>query len=204
MSPDPMNPDPMSPDPMSTDPFDRIDPKMRERVSAWLDGEATPDEAREVLAWLEADPAAAREVEELRRVWDLLGRYRDEPVPEGFAEAVLSRTSGAASSAVSAPAAVSAEVPPRGILLRGGFPARRLAVAASVVLALGVGGVLAARGLRGPTNPSAPSAALEALPAEAVENLSALASLSDAEFEAILSSDPEELARLLEAQGSGG
>ena len=114
---------------MSPDPFDRLDPKMRERLSAWLDGEATPEEAREVLSWLESDPAAAREVEELRRVWDLLGRYRDEPVPEGFADSVLARTSGAASAVTSAAAATSAVAAPRGV-----FPARRLALAASIGL----------------------------------------------------------------------
>jgi anti-sigma factor RsiW len=180
----------------------------RERLSAWLDGELSPEETRTVLARLESDPAFLREAEELRRVWDLLGRYPDEPVPEGFADAVLSRARAEGGDGVPAQApspvegapAPTVEQPPLRVLAGGGRGGR-IAAAAAVVLALGVGAVVVSRGGAAPRDGGA-SAALEALPAEAVENLSALAALSDAEFEAILTSDPEELARLLdEAQG---
>jgi anti-sigma factor RsiW len=165
----------------------------RERLSAWLDGECSPEETREVLARLESDPALLREAEELRRVWDLLGRYPDEPVPEGFADAVLARVRGER--------AVPAPRPPWRVLGGGAGPLR-FAAAAAVVASLGLGAVLAARALA-PAPERAPSVAvLDALPAEAVENLTGLSSLTDAEFEALLSGDPDELARLLdEAQG---
>jgi anti-sigma factor RsiW len=180
-----------------TSPDDRS--RDRERLSAWLDGEASPAETREILSRLESDPALLREAEELRRVWDLLGRYADEPVPEGFAESVLSRARGERGGGPAAGDAVPAPRPGLRVLA-GGARGARLAVAASVVLALGLGAVLALRG-GAPSRDAASPAVLEALPAEAVENLSALAALSDAEFEAILASDPDDLARLLEAQG---
>jgi anti-sigma factor RsiW len=176
-------------------------PDDRERLSAWLDGElsavSSPEETREFLARLESDPALLREAEELRRVWDLLGRYPDEPVREGFADAVLARAREGSPVGDAVPAARTGWR-----VLAGGARSGRLAVAASVAVALGLGAFFAIRA-SSPSGESSPSTVLEALPAEAVENLSALASLSDAEFEAILSSDPDDLARLLEEARGG-
>ncbi len=64
---------------------------VRERLNAYLDDRMSPEEAREFLAWLEGHPDAWKEAEAVRRVWTLLGAYRDEPVPEGFADRVLAK-----------------------------------------------------------------------------------------------------------------
>src|SRR5688572_1210951 len=91
-------------DPESLDPRER-----QELLSAYLDGELPADEAREVAAWLERHPDALREVERQRRLWDLLGRYADEPVPAGFSRRVLgaARADGPPLAAVPAPVRLS-------------------------------------------------------------------------------------------------
>lgn len=170
---------------------DELDlPSFRERLSAYLDGEMAPDEARRFLALLEANPAALKDAEEARRVWALLSTYADEPVPEGFAERVFEKAGieptvavGAREDATSAPSLR---------LLAGG---RRRALAAAAAVVLAVGGVALWRRATSPEPASAASVALEAVPAELLEseNLASLASLSDEEFEALLSADPETL-----------
>lgn len=175
---------------------DGLDPRNgRERLSSYLDGEMSPDDARRFLNWLEANPAALKDAEEARRVWALLSAYADEPVPEGFAERVLAKTTG--SHAVSFPDAVAERAPAWPIspmkLLSGGR-SRAIAAAAAVLIAVGAGVVVSQRGT-GPASDSSASAGLEAVPAELLEsdNLTSLASLSDEEFDAILSADPETL-----------
>src|SRR5688500_20002725 len=70
--------------------LESLDPRERqELLSAYLDGELPAEEAREVTAWLDRHPDALREVERQRRLWDLLGRYPDEPVPAGFSQRVI-------------------------------------------------------------------------------------------------------------------
>jgi anti-sigma factor RsiW len=99
------------------DPFDL-------RVSRWLDGRASPEEARAVEARLAADPSAAAAVARLRAAGDAL---RDDvpAVPEGLAARVyLSAVGGHAESE------------------RFHAVAKRYAAAAAVILALGVGGSL--------------------------------------------------------------
>jgi anti-sigma factor RsiW len=100
-----------------SDPFDLA-------VSRWLDGEASPDEARAVEARIAADPALAARVARLRAAGDAL---RDDvpAAPEGMAARVyLSVVGGHAESE------------------RFHAVARRYAAAAAVILALGVGGTL--------------------------------------------------------------
>ena len=63
--------------------------QRRELISAYLDGELSADESRHVTEWLDTNPGALREVEHIRRTWDLLEAYEDEPVPEGFAARVF-------------------------------------------------------------------------------------------------------------------
>jgi len=93
-------------------------------LSAYLDGELPPEAARAVAAWLDGDPEALRESERLRRLWDLLGTYPDEPVPVGFSDRVL------------AAAGVGRSARPTSRL----FFARRPALAAaSLLVALGAG-----------------------------------------------------------------
>ena len=99
------------------DPFDL-------QVSRWLDGEASPDEARAVEARVAADPVLAARVAQWRAAGDAL---RDDvpAVPEGLAARVyLSAVGGHAESE------------------RFHAVARRYAAAAGIILALGVGGSL--------------------------------------------------------------
>ena len=171
---------------------DRTDPRpldarnWREQLSSYLDGEMSPTDARRFLNWLESNPAALKDAEESRRVWALLSSYADEPVPEGFAERVLATTTG------TLPDAVAERAPSWRVLSSG--RSRALAAAAAVLVAVGAGVLFSHRGTSPASDPSA-SAALEAVPAELLEadNLASLASLSDEEFEAILSADPETL-----------
>ena len=165
---------------------------VRERLTAYLDDRMAAAEAREFLAWLEGHPDAWKEAEAVRRVWTLLGAYRDEPVPEGFAERVLAKAG--AEGGDSSPRTEWRWLP--------GGRARGLTAAAAIVAALGVGAVVG-RGLgaRGTTEPSGNPAvaALDALPTGVLDQLdgdtlSQLASLSDAEFSALLLADPQDLA----------
>lgn len=173
---------------------------VRERLNAYLDDRMSPAEAREFLAWLESHPEAWKEAEAVRRVWSLLGAYRDEPVPEGFADRVLAKAAdlgtGAAAEGVEPVASRPA------LRLLAGGRARALAAAAAIVAALGVGALLG-RGLgdRPPASPvpDASVAALDALPSGVLDQLDGdtltqLASLSDAEFSALLLADPQDLA----------
>lgn len=152
-------------------------PAFRERLQSYLDGEMAPEAARRFLAFLETHPAALKDAEEARHVWALLSTYADEPVPEGFAERVFER--------------VGVEPSMR---LRTGGRVRAIAAAAAVLVT--VGGVALWRQSMAPEPASAASAALEAVPVELLESehLASLASLSDEEFEALLSADPETLA----------
>ena len=170
---------------------DELDPRnWRERLSSYLDGEMSPDDARQFLNWLEAHPSALKDAEEARHVWALLSAYADEPVPEGFAERVLAKTTG--SSSTSYPDAVAERAPAWRVLTGG--RSRAIAAAAAVLVAVGAGVLVSRRGA-GSASDSASSATLEAVPAELLEsdNLTSLASLSDEEFDAILSADPETL-----------
>ena len=157
---------------------------------------------RPVPRWLEAHPDALRDAEESRRVWALLSAYADEPVPEGFAERVIARASGATSQAEARGGAVPASVASPLRLLSGGRR-RALAAAAAVLVAVGAGALLLRDG--GP-RVSDVSLALEAVPAELLEsdNLASLASLSDEEFEALLAADPETLAADSHRKNRGG
>lgn len=190
-----MTPDAELPDMTPDDP--RVDPSRpaawRERLAAYLDDRMSPQDARTFLAWLERHPEAWKEAEAARRVWTLLGAYRDEPVPEGFADRVLAKVG------------LAAGTPPAAAPLRflAGGRTRALA-AAAILVALGAG-ALVGRGLGAPSPTSAPApadptvAALDRLPAGALDELDGdrlvqLASLSDAEFAALLSADSQDLA----------
>jgi anti-sigma factor RsiW len=184
-----------------------IDERRREQISAYLDGELSPEESREVLAWLQAHPESLKAVEETRRVWDLLGAYGDEPVPEGFAERVLAAVreeSGAADAA----AGVDAATRRAGFRLLPSGRARAVAVAAAVLLALGAGALIGRTFGRGPSPvaPPAVASALDAVPPELLESdgLESLATLSDEEFETILTGDPSDLAQAGTEKNRGG
>ena len=161
--------------------IERLEPRPRDEVlNAYLDDELSPAAARHVTAWLDAQPERLKEVEHARRVWDLLGLYEDESVPEDFAARVLGRT----------------------VASRRPFLRRpRLVAAAAAVLVLTVGGLLVASRPGEPTTVESGDVAdlstLESVPAECLEQADALLALSDDEFEALL------LADLVETGGDG-
>ena len=173
------------------------DPRSRheERLAAYLGDAMSPEEARRFLVWLEAHPEALREVEEHRRVWSLLGAYSDEPVPEGFAARVLAR------------AGVSRQAP--ALHLSEGLRRwRRLAVAAAVLAAagLGIAAIQWRRANPAPEETVGTLAALETLPVSLFEDdaIDRLVTLSDEEFETLLEADPQDLAPDAPRTGSRG
>ena len=180
-----------------------MDEARRAQLAAYVDGELPPEEARAVLQWLDAHPEALRGVEEARRVLSLLGLYEDEVVPEGFADRVLAAVGAGSAEAGVGAASAGGGAAPRLTLLRGRF-SRVAAVAAAILLAVGVGTYVGRHTLEAPETPSATVAALEAVPAELLENgdLAKLSQLFDDDFEALLAGDPEELAK--QAKGDGG
>jgi len=159
-----------------------------ELLSAYLDGELSPEAARDVTAWLDEHPASLREVEHLRRLWDLLDLYEDEAVPDDFATAVLDRT---AAGHGAGPVAGRPFAGPLGI-----------AAAAVLFLALAGGALLLARGRGAPVSETElaqveplhaetvtterGAAVMEEVPPELLVNVDLLLSLSDDEFEGML------------------
>lgn len=176
--------------------FDRD--AFRERLTEYLDDRLSAEDAQAFLAWLERHPDLWKEAEAARRADALLRHYRDEPVPEGFADRVLARAR--ATAAAGGPVA-GASAPRRPALrvLEGGRR-RALAVAAAVLVALGAGVLWGRRsGVPDPT-PSATDAlaALDAVPAALLDRLDAdslaqLAALSDEEFDLLLAGDAPSL-----------
>ena len=65
------------------------DEKIREQLSAYLDGELSPAEAQKVEQAIEADPALGEELAELRRLRDLLGQLPTVHAPAELAETIL-------------------------------------------------------------------------------------------------------------------
>lgn len=94
--------------------------RVRERLSAWLDGELTAEERREVAADLEGCEECRRELAALERLDAALGSL-GAPVPARLAERVLDR------------------LQPR----RRRYWWQSLAMAASLVLGIVLGGTLA-------------------------------------------------------------
>jgi anti-sigma factor RsiW len=194
--------------PSDEDPVD--DPSVRERLTAYLDDRLSPEEARRFLAWLESHPAAWKEAEEARRVWALLGAYRDEQVSEGFSERVMARVRAEAAEgeegALSSTAAAEPTSKPALRLLAGG-KGRAVAAAAAVLVALGAGVLWGRFANRGPAVVGSAPAAVEAfnaMPADLLDRIDGddvaqIAGLSDEEFEALLAPGLSD-----DGKGSGG
>ncbi len=174
---------------LTRDAFDReafaiehLDVDARHQViTAYLDAELSPEAARHVTSWLDENPEALKEVEHLRRVWDLLDLYEEEAVPEGFANRVLAEVEVSGAE-------------PRGRLIRFPGLVGALAVAALVLVALGIGMRLGRR----PADPVAPPPVAEVpvvgdeVPLEYLEEVDVLLALSEDEFDAYLLADLEE------------
>lgn len=153
-----------------------LDERRRaELISAYLDDELTPEQAREVTLWLDDHPDALREVEHHRRVWDMLEHYPDEPVPEDFATRVT-RQVGALD-----------RTHRRGVMIG------LLAVAASILVAAIVGLTVLQRDLPNQEVAKAPAEAdvLAEVPPELFQDMDLIISLSDDEFEGVLIADLE-------------
>lgn len=164
----------------------RLSPAERdELLCAYLDGELSDERAREVTTWLEGQPEALAEAERQRRLWDLLGRYADEPVPAGFAARVLGEVGAAGRPALRAAGAPRWFQRPR-----------VLAAAATLLVALGAGALWRARGREALPVAGVELAALESIDADFVQHadLGEVLSLSDAQFEALLVAEPSALA----------
>jgi anti-sigma factor RsiW len=109
--------------------------RMERRIGAWLDGELPPDQAREVAAHLERCPACAAELDGLRRLGDAIRAELPRlAAPEALRAAVRA-------DAAPAPAASPPPIP----LHRRRAAPRWLALAASVLLLVGVAGEAAWR-----------------------------------------------------------
>ena len=146
--------------------------ERRELISAYLDGELPADEARIVTHWLDENPDALREVEHVRRTWDLLDQYEDEPVPAGFAGRVFDEVG------IERPEKAGRRIPVAFGLI---------AAAASVLIAIGLG--LVAMSGDESTPPSEEMGAariLDTVPDELVEQLDLLADFGSDDFEASL------------------
>jgi len=103
------------------------------RLGRYLAGECTRSEAEEIRRWMEADPAHARLVEELRAVWDATAAPTTRwDTPAGWrrlAARLRSRERGRGLTLVDGGRSAG----------RGGTPARWTMVAAATALALGGG-----------------------------------------------------------------
>ena len=112
--------------------------QARQDISAYLDHELPPAEADAVRAHLEACPDCRALLEELRTMVDLVGRLPERPAPVGLSEDVrreVQRRSVLARTGVGR----RARHPAAG---RPVFLPRALALAASFLLAAGIGTVL--------------------------------------------------------------
>lgn len=171
----------MSPEAMDHEAMriDRLEPeRRREVISAYLDSELSPVAARHMTTWLDAHPDVLRDVEHLRRVWDLLDLYADEPVPEGFAARVFERVGSAAARPRR----------PRLLSLRRAM----LAAAAVLLVAFGVWFFAERPGDGEERSPGPDVAVLEDVPVEYLEEADFLLALSDDMFQAYLLTDLEE------------
>ncbi|MCD4699572.1 MAG: hypothetical protein K8R91_03255 [Phycisphaerae bacterium] len=66
--------------------------KIREQLSAYLDGELSEDKSRLIAEMVAGDPDLSAELESLRTVQSLLRGLRPVQAPDGMADAVLKRT----------------------------------------------------------------------------------------------------------------
>lgn len=168
--------------------LDLLSPRERlELLTVYLDGELDDAAARDVTAWLDRHPEALREIEHQRRLWDLLGRYEDEPVAADFVPSVLAKTG--AGSGTTGRASLPAAVRPR-------LRQRRWAFAAAAAALLAVGALVAQSLSRGEGPGAGEPLVLAGIDVDYVQiaSLDDLLSLSDAQFEALLTEDPDALA----------
>ena len=151
---------------------DRPDAELGELLSAHLDGELTPDEARRVAERLAADPVARAEQDELARVRQAVRGLPAVEPPVGFYEDVL-RTGDPVPALVGPPAAPGRRRR-RSRVLAG---VAGLAVAAALVV------VVALAGSGGGDDPMVPPVAEFAARHEAVAMAEGGAAAADDGFE---------------------
>lgn len=178
--------------PPSPNPSPPHDPRLlseaerMEALCAYLDGELAPADALRVAQWLDDSPELLRQVEHMRRTWDLLGTYADEPVDAAFAGRVLGQVAARTGLAPAPARATNLRLLPR--LARS----RPLLAAAALLLGVGTGLVLALKNPAAPTpGPAAATdvvALLDKVPADQLrillEQADVLLTLDDAALEA--------------------
>ncbi len=115
-----------------------VDDPQREELIAFLDGELDESATQQMEERLAADPRLRREVEQMKRTWELLD-FLPQPEPSpGFASKTLEQLSLVVPSAP--PATTKATLPTTtvAIPLRNPWPKRvAIAAAAAAVLAIG-------------------------------------------------------------------
>lgn len=122
--------------------------RTQEHLSAWLDGELPAESAAEVRAHLTACTACRSELEELRATVALVSRLPLQPAPADLAEGIERAIARPDRPPGSQPAAALRK--PQGGTERGPGAARRrrgpwshvLALAASILLAVGIGALV--------------------------------------------------------------
>jgi len=128
--------------------------QVREHLSAYLDRELTADLSAAVRAHLDACAECRDLAADLRATADLLGRLPARPAPGHLADDVMREIERRGILAIGAPA--EPELQERTLpMRRPRFWPRALAVAAMLVMALGIG-ILAYLGRPGQQTPSAP------------------------------------------------
>ena len=108
--------------------------RLARQLSAYLDGELTPEDAEEVRAHLTRCVSCREELARLRAVKSLLGRLPEHAAPEELLASLASRPSGAAAS----------RLPSFGWIWRAAF--RRPAAVAAAVLVMALIAVPLVRG----------------------------------------------------------
>jgi anti-sigma factor RsiW len=180
--------------------LDAISPRERlETLSAYLDGELPDEAARAVTAWLERHPEALREIEHQRRLWSLLGRYGEQPVPEGFARRVLAAARLEVAPPPFPPGESAGVQLPAAAVPNARISRRRLwafSAAAAVLAAVGTAILLGSRPEPRPGTQPGATQALAELDADFVQHadLAQLVTLSDDQFSVVLLEDPDALA----------
>jgi ferric-dicitrate binding protein FerR (iron transport regulator) len=75
---------------MSVGPEQRLNPEERSNLVAYIDGELTDDEARAIATKLTQSPTARREVDSLRKTWELLEYLPRPQASQEFPDRTLS------------------------------------------------------------------------------------------------------------------
>ncbi|WP_165221242.1 anti-sigma factor family protein [Aquisphaera insulae] len=74
---------------MSVGPEQRLNPEERGNLTAYIDGELTENEARSIATKLSLSGTARRELESLKKTWELLEYLPRPPASDGFPDRTM-------------------------------------------------------------------------------------------------------------------